>query len=113
MEFEDDRFTLIFLSAPNDSDAELELTYNWDGDELKTSSRNFGHIAYRVKIFHDGIEYSTDKFYYMPEENYKDIDLTIYDSSQNPDSIEIKSSHIVISYDEESNKNQPIQLMPQ
>ena len=62
-----------------------------------------GNIAYRVKIFHDGIEYSTDKFYYMPEENYKDIDLTIYDSSQNPDSIEIKSSHIVISYDEESN----------
>ena len=62
-----------------------------------------GNIAYRVKIFHDGIEYSTDKFYYMPEENSKDIDLTIYDSSQNPDSIEIKSSHIVISYDEESN----------
>ena len=61
-----------------------------------------GNIAYRVKIIHDGIEYSTDKFYYMPEENFKDIDLTIYDSTQNSDSIEINSSHIVISYDEES-----------
>ena len=53
MEFEDERFTLIFLSAPNDSDAELELTYNWDGDDLKTSSRNFGHIAYRVKNIYE------------------------------------------------------------
>ena len=49
MKFEDDRFTLIFLSAPNDPDAELELTYNWDGDNLQTLSRNFGHIAYKVK----------------------------------------------------------------
>jgi len=49
MKFEDDRFTLIFLSAPNDPDAELELTYNWDGDNLQTPSRNFGHIAYKVK----------------------------------------------------------------
>ena len=53
MEFEDERFTLIFLSAPNDSDAELELTYNWDGDDLNTSSRNFGHIAYRVKNIYE------------------------------------------------------------
>ena len=43
MEFEDERFTLIFLSAPNDSDAEL-TTYNWDGDDLKTSSKH-RHIA--------------------------------------------------------------------
>ena len=49
MEFKDGRFTLIFLSAPNDSDAELELTYNWDGDNLEKNSRNFGHIAYEVK----------------------------------------------------------------
>ena len=49
MKFEDERFTLIFLSAPNDSDAELELTYNWDGDDLKTSSRNFGQSAERGK----------------------------------------------------------------
>ena len=53
MEFEDKRFTLIFLSAPNDSDAELELTYNWNGDDLKSSSRNFGHIAYRVKNIYE------------------------------------------------------------
>ena len=53
IEFEDERFTLIFLSAPNDPDAELELTYNWDGDDLKTSSRNFGHIAYKVKNIYE------------------------------------------------------------
>ena len=53
MEFKDDRFTLIFLSAPGDPDAELELTYNWDGDNLETSSRNFGHIAYKVKDIYE------------------------------------------------------------
>tara|TARA_X000001036_G_scaffold272194_1_gene252742 strand:+ start:50 stop:466 length:417 start_codon:yes stop_codon:yes gene_type:complete len=53
MEFEEDRFTLIFLSAPNNEDAELELTYNWDGDRLEESSRNFGHIAYKVKNIYD------------------------------------------------------------
>ena len=42
------RFTLIFLAAPGDEKAELELTYNWDGDKLGTGSRNFGHLAYRV-----------------------------------------------------------------
>ena len=42
------RFTLIFLAAPNDEKAEIELTYNWDGDELGEGSRNFGHLAYRV-----------------------------------------------------------------
>ena len=39
---------LIFLAAPNDEKAEIELTYNWDGDELGEGSRNFGHLAYRV-----------------------------------------------------------------
>ena len=34
MENEKGRFTLIFLAAPNDEKAEIELTYNWDGDEL-------------------------------------------------------------------------------
>ena len=34
MESEKGRFTLIFLSAPNDEKAEIELTYNWDGDNL-------------------------------------------------------------------------------
>lgn len=42
------RFTLIFLRAPGDDGAELELTYNWD-PETYTGGRNFGHLAYRVK----------------------------------------------------------------
>ena len=43
-----DRFTLIFLVAPEDESAQIELTYNWDGDNLGDGSRNFGHLAYSV-----------------------------------------------------------------
>ena len=53
MENEKGRFTLIFLAAPNDNNAEIELTYNWDGDELGNGSRNFGHLAYRVDNIYD------------------------------------------------------------
>jgi len=42
------RFTLIFLTAPDDQSAQIELTYNWDGDNLGDGSRNFGHLAYSV-----------------------------------------------------------------
>jgi lactoylglutathione lyase len=42
------RFTLVFLSAPDSPDAELELTWNWDGDEDYGHARNFGHLAFRV-----------------------------------------------------------------
>ena len=49
MENEKGRYTLIFLSAPKDESAEIELTYNWDGDNLGEGSRNFGHLAYRVE----------------------------------------------------------------
>jgi len=42
------RFTLIFLAAPDDQSAQIELTYNWDGDNLGDGSRNFGHLAYSV-----------------------------------------------------------------
>ncbi len=41
------RFTLIYLAAPEDEEAELELTYNWDPEEY-TGGRNFGHLAYAV-----------------------------------------------------------------
>ncbi len=41
------RFTLVFLSAPGDPDAQVELTYNWDPEKL-AGGRNFGHLAYRV-----------------------------------------------------------------
>ena len=41
------RFTLIFLAAPGDEDAQVELTHNWD-PESYDGGRNFGHLAYRV-----------------------------------------------------------------
>ncbi|GGG57666.1 lactoylglutathione lyase [Pseudohongiella nitratireducens] len=42
------RFTLVFLAAPGDEDAQIELTYNWDPEEYG-EGRNFGHLAYRVE----------------------------------------------------------------
>jgi lactoylglutathione lyase len=41
------RFTLVFLAAPGDDSAQIELTYNWD-PETYTGGRNFGHVAYEV-----------------------------------------------------------------
>jgi lactoylglutathione lyase len=41
------RFTLVFLAAPGDDTAQVELTYNWD-PEVYTGGRNFGHLAYQV-----------------------------------------------------------------
>lgn len=41
------RFTLIFLAAPGDEDAQVELTHNWD-EAGYDGGRNFGHLAYRV-----------------------------------------------------------------
>lgn len=41
------RFTLIFLAAPGDEDAQVELTHNWD-EQGYGEGRNFGHLAYRV-----------------------------------------------------------------
>ena len=42
------RFTLVFLAAPEDETAQVELTYNWDKEPLG-GGRNFGHLAYQVK----------------------------------------------------------------
>lgn len=41
------RFTLVFLAAPGNEDAQVELTYNWDPEEYG-EGRNFGHLAYAV-----------------------------------------------------------------
>ena len=46
-ENDEGRFTLLFLAAPGDEDAQVELTYNWDPEEY-TEGRNFGHLAYAV-----------------------------------------------------------------
>lgn len=42
------KFTLVFLSAPDSPEAEIELTYNWGSTEDYGSARNFGHLAFRV-----------------------------------------------------------------
>lgn len=46
-DFKDARFSLIFLAAEGDEDAQIELTYNWDPEEYG-EGRNFGHLAYAV-----------------------------------------------------------------
>ena len=45
------RFTLIFLAAPGDDSAQVELTHNWDPEEYG-GGRNFGHLAYAVDDIH-------------------------------------------------------------
>lgn len=54
------KFTLIFLAAEKDLDTssknrapELELTYNWDSDEVYETGRSWGHVAYRVDNIYD------------------------------------------------------------
>jgi lactoylglutathione lyase len=42
------RFTLIFLAAPGDEEAQVELTHNWDEKDY-AGGRNFGHLAYAVE----------------------------------------------------------------
>ena len=42
------RFTNVFLAAPGDDSAQVELTYNWDPEEYG-AGRNFGHLAYQVE----------------------------------------------------------------
>jgi len=48
IEVKEGKFTLIFLAAEGDESSQIELTYNWDGDDLGEGSRNFGHLAYHV-----------------------------------------------------------------
>ena len=47
------RFTLVFLSAPDSPESEIELTWNWGSDEDYGSARNFGHLAFRVEDIYD------------------------------------------------------------
>jgi lactoylglutathione lyase len=46
------RFTLVFLAAPGDDEAQVELTHNWDAEEYG-EGRNFGHLAYAVTNIYD------------------------------------------------------------
>ena len=43
------KFTLVFLAPPGQSEAQVELTYNWGSDEEYGEGRNFGHLAYEVE----------------------------------------------------------------
>lgn len=47
-EYPKGRYTLVFLAAPGDAAAQVELTYNWD-PESYSGGRNFGHLAYQVE----------------------------------------------------------------
>ena len=46
------RFTLVFLGADENPEAQLELTHNWDAEEL-AGGRNFGHLAYNVENIYE------------------------------------------------------------
>ncbi len=49
------RFTLIFLAAPGDEDAQVELTHNWD-EAGYGEGRNFGHLAYKVDNIYESCQ---------------------------------------------------------
>jgi len=49
------RFSLLFLAAPGDEEAQVELTYNWDPAPL-AGGRNFGHLAYAVENIYESCE---------------------------------------------------------
>jgi lactoylglutathione lyase len=49
MDVPEGKFTLIYLAAPENPEAEVELTHNWGSEEDYGSARNFGHLAFRVK----------------------------------------------------------------
>jgi lactoylglutathione lyase len=49
------RFTLIFLAAPGDESAQIELTHNWD-EAGYGGGRNFGHVAYAVENIYDSCQ---------------------------------------------------------
>jgi lactoylglutathione lyase len=55
IENEKGRYTLIFLAAPGDESAQVELTYNWNPEEY-TGGRNFGHLAYRVPNIYEACD---------------------------------------------------------
>ncbi len=54
------RFTLVFLAAPGDESAQVELTYNWD-PEAYGGGRNFGHLAYEVDDIYATCQHLADQ----------------------------------------------------
>ena len=62
MDNEQGRYTLYFLAAPGDENAQIELTHNWD-EAGYAEGRNFGHIAYRVENIYDTCRHLMDAGY--------------------------------------------------
>jgi lactoylglutathione lyase len=54
------RHTLVFLAAPGQEEAQVEITYNWD-EKSYTGGRNFGHLAYEVENIYDKCQDLMDK----------------------------------------------------
>lgn len=54
-DYPEGRFTLVYLGAPENREAEVELTYNYD-DEDYGGSRNFGHLAFEVENIYEACE---------------------------------------------------------
>ncbi len=52
IDVESGRFTLVFLAANGDEEAQVELTHNWDSEDYSVG-RNFGHLAYRVQDIYE------------------------------------------------------------
>ena len=59
-EYEAGKFTLIFLAPPDQLDAMIELTYNWDSSEVYTEGRNFGHLAFEVDDIYETCQHLID-----------------------------------------------------
>ena len=59
-EYEQGKFTLIFLAPPDQLDAMIELTYNWDSSERYTEGRNFGHLAFEVDDIYETCQHLLD-----------------------------------------------------
>jgi lactoylglutathione lyase len=55
MDYPQGKFTLVYLAAPENPEAEVELTYNYD-DEDYGGARNFGHLAFAVKDIYASCE---------------------------------------------------------
>ena len=59
-EYEVGKFTLIFLAPPDQLDAMIELTYNWNSSEVYTEGRNFGHLAFEVDDIYETCQHLID-----------------------------------------------------
>ena len=58
-DIEEGRFSLVFLAPPGQPDAQIELTYNWDPENLD-EGRNFGHLAYQVDNIYETCQKLSD-----------------------------------------------------